>query len=228
MVEPLRRAEVAHGAGELDPSIRIEQACADDADVVLLHGCVLQAGKPARARFDVGVQHDDIALRARRAQSPVDVRRKALVLLARDHLDAVDLAQRRERLRAARVVGDDDPREPGRHRRMDARDELCDELRVAIARDHDVDRHAFLAIPRHRAPVRVLGAARAQPQPPLQRREAQRERQHAEQQRAPTEVVVGQVDPPAQPRKRPAELAVERPRGNRLGGRDRGVRVGVG
>ena len=54
----------------------------------------------------------------------------------------------------------------------------------------------------------MLGA-RAQLQAVPQRGEAQRERERAEQQRAPAEVVVGQIDAPAQARERPFELAIE-------------------
>ena len=61
VVEPLGRASVAHRAGELDAPVGVQQPRADDADVVLLRGRVLQARQPAGLRLHVRVQHDDVA-----------------------------------------------------------------------------------------------------------------------------------------------------------------------
>ncbi len=135
--------------------------------------------------------------------------------------------QRGDVLGAARVVGDDDARHVLRHSLADARDERRDAIGVAVARDHDVDRLAMLAVPSQRAAVGVVRRVRAQTQPMAERREAQRQRERAEQQRAPAEVVVGQIDAPAQPRERSAELAVERASRRSTAGRAIGGRVSV-
>ena len=136
-----------------------KQARADDADVLLLAARVLQARQPARAGLHVGVEHDHIARRVGGAQAAVDVDREAGVALALDHLDALDLAQRRHVLGPAAVVGDDDAHQLARRRLADAPHERRDPLGVAVAGDHHVDRLALLAVPRDR-PAVAVGAGR--------------------------------------------------------------------
>ena len=115
VVEPLRRVAVAHGPAELDAPVGVLQLRADDADVLVLVSRVLKTLKPARQRLDVGVQHDDVAVGFARAHAAVRVCGEARVLLRRDeHVDALDLSQRGEVLRAAAIVGDDDAKHPPR------------------------------------------------------------------------------------------------------------------
>ena len=94
VIEPLAGTEVAHGAGELDLAVGVEQLGADDADVVRLAGAVLERRKPVAARDHVGVQDDDVELVAGGAQAAVEVGGEAGVLLALDDLDPLDRAQR--------------------------------------------------------------------------------------------------------------------------------------
>ena len=185
VVEPLRRPEVARRAGELDAPVGVEQPRADDANVLLLGGRVLQARQPAGARLDVGVQDDHVPLGTGDAQPAIDVRGEAHVLGPLDDLDARDRSQRLEMLRTTAVVGDDHPRHPPRHSVGDAVHQRPNALGVAEARDHDVNGLPALAIPGKGPAVGVVAPARAQLQVAFQGREAQREGEHPEQERAP-------------------------------------------
>ena len=91
---------------------------ADDPDVVVRVGAVLQAVQPAVVRDDVGVEQDDVVRGVGGAQAAVGVGGEADVLLAEDEpVDAVDRLQRGDvRGVRRRVVGDDDRHEPALRR----------------------------------------------------------------------------------------------------------------
>ena len=136
--------------------------------------------------------------------------------LAGYDLDAGDPPQLGEVLWAARVVGDDDASHAAGNGLADAPDKRCHPIGVAEARDHDADGPAVLPIPGHRAAHVAVARVGAKLQTVLERREAQGKCQRTKEQRAPPEVVVGQVDAPAQTCERPRERAVERRRSDRL------------
>ena len=155
VVEPLGSVAIAHGAGELDPVVGVEQLRADDADVFAATRLVLKARQPASAGDHVGVEHDDVVLRVRGAEPAVDVGREADVLVPVDDLGSLDPSQRGQVLGAARVVGDEDshriarPEQPavGARRATDAPDEHAHVIRVAVTGDHDRHPPSVLAIP---------------------------------------------------------------------------------
>ena len=217
MVEPLRRVAVSHRARELDASVGVEQLGPHDPHVVLLGRGVLQAHKPARARLHVRVEHHHVARRVGDAQAAVHVGCEAFVALPRDDVDALDARQLGEVLAAARVVGDDHAHHPLGHGAPDRGHERLHPLGISEAGDHDVDRPAVFAIPRHRPAKSVVAPVRAQAQAALQRCDAQRERDDPEQQRSPAQVAVGQIHATAQGRERAEGLAV--------GSVDRGAQV---
>ena len=136
---------------------------------------VLQRGQPAAARDRVGVEQHDIVARVRRAQTAVDVRREAPIVSRRHDPDPVDAPERGQMLGARGIVRDDDPHRAARGRAPDPAHELCDQLGVAVAGDHDRHRPAMAPVPAAGVcgPVRRCGV---EPQQRLQRREAQRER----------------------------------------------------
>ncbi len=185
MVKPLRGAQVADGPGELDAPVWIEQARAHDRHIILLGGGILQAGKPAGPGLHVGVEHDHVATLVDGAQTAVDVGGKAFVALPRYDLDPLDRRKRGEVLGAGGVVGHHDLDHPLGDGAVDALHKRGHPLGVAVAGDHHADRLTVLAIPGQSTSVQVVTHARAQGQAVAQRREAQGEGEHSEQERAP-------------------------------------------
>ena len=110
----------------------------------------------------------------------------------------VDPAQRGDVLGSAGVVGDDDPHPSPVGGGPDAvATERGHVLGVAVARDHDRHR-AFPACGTSAAPSSDRPRGRAELHVAPQRREPQRERDHAIDHRRDPVVLVGQVDPAPQ------------------------------
>ena len=88
-------------------------------------------------RDHIAVEQHDVVLRVSGREPAVDVGRETAVRLARHHLDAADPPERREMLRAARVVRDHDARRSARGCAPDRPDEPSDMTDVPVAGDHD-------------------------------------------------------------------------------------------
>ena len=197
VVEPLGRAEVAHRATELDAPVGVEQLRAHDPDVLLLV-------RPRTAGTQASRHAPRCPSSARTtSRSGAVARRPRLTLAAKPALcspattSMPSIARSaREVLGAAGVVGDDHPHHLGGHGGCGSR--RTSFSHAARRRGSWGSRCRPAARARGTTPRRGgrrrVAACRAQPQPAFQRREAQREGERPEQQRAPAEVVVGQVD----------------------------------
>ena len=137
---------------------------------------VLQALEPPRQRLHVGVQDHYVSLGVAGRDPVVGVGREAAVALGlHHHVDVADLAQGREMLGTAVVIGDDHAHTGGRPRLADAAHEPGHMGGVAVAGDHHVDRPSVLAIPLTRPSQVLVAGVCPQAHAPLQRREPQRQ-----------------------------------------------------
>ncbi len=207
MVEPLRRVAVAHRAAELDAPVRVQQPRAHDPDVIAAPRRVLERREPAGACLDIRVENDHVALGVGRAQSAVDVGREAVVVLPLDDLDPRDRAQCGDVLGTAGVVADDDPGHSRRDGSLDAARRVSPRARRRGSRGPRCPQRP----PSCRYQLRIASSARSGPcwLRRFRRRrsgvDAKRQRDRAEQQRAPAVVAVGQVDATAQAAEGPLE-----------------------
>ncbi len=167
VVEPLRSAEVAIGAGRLDPLVGVDELGPGDADARAAVGGVLQAGQPPAARDDVGVQDDDVAIGRDARDAGVGRAGEAPVLRQHHDLRAPVGPQGGGMGGVGGGIVDDDHAEAAAARRApEALGGLDRQRRVPVAGDHRGDRAPVAPVPAprdglHAAVARSVAQARA-------------------------------------------------------------------